>query len=120
MACATTSPGTIRVTITCGCTNTSALSNTRPPGTGEAFGVRPSFLALWVDDNSRAQEISPKCESGRRNSRAPRRWREIGTRLDIGEAFGVRLSFLALFELASVHTWQITPRCKSGTRDSRT
>ncbi len=32
-----------------------------------------------------------------KDSRIPRRWREVRIPLEIGEAFGVRLSFLALF-----------------------
>src|SRR6266516_2042556 len=36
-------------------------------------------------------------QSGRTDSRTPRRWCEVRTRLENGEAWGVRLSFLALF-----------------------
>src|SRR4051794_21018355 len=46
MGCAMISPGIIRVTTTCACTNTSALSNTGFRSSG-AFGVRLSFLALF-------------------------------------------------------------------------
>ena len=65
---------------------------------GEAFGVRLSFLALFyavVCFCERGQS-SPKCKSGRRDSRTPRRCREIRTPL-IADAFGVRLSFSGAF-----------------------
>src|SRR5947199_8165478 len=47
----------------------------------EAFGSGLSFLAL-------SPAFECKTNSGRTDSRTPRRWREVRTRLDIGEAFG--------------------------------
>src|SRR6266850_464540 len=58
---------------------------------GEAFGVRLSFLALSVRDAVVEEIAAPRnAKSGRRNSRTPRRCREVLARLDMGEAFGSR------------------------------
>src|SRR5437867_3279708 len=55
-----------------------------PLETGEAFGVRLSFLALsmrWYVSVRADNHSTPPSKSGRRDSRTPRRWREVRTPL---------------------------------------